>query len=116
MSSTELSSPNHGHRLDGRIALLRDTVESAAVNVDQLRQAGELSGRTVLLLTEASYALHRAVVALSEAEALASPRLGPSLAAIVSDERMGSGATRTGVGSRDLTRLDSTARTTATRT
>lgn len=93
MSATELSSPNRGHGLDGRIALLRDSVESAAVSVDQLRQDRELSGRTVLLLTEASYALHRAVVALSEADASASHRLGRPLAAIVSDERTGTAAT-----------------------
>ena len=93
MSSTELSSPNRGHGLDGRIALLCDSVESAAVSVDQLRQDRKLTGRTVLLLTEASYALHRAVVSLSEAEASVSPRPGPSLAAIVSDVRTGSAAT-----------------------
>jgi hypothetical protein len=116
MSSTELSSSNHGRRLDVRIALLCDTVESAAVSVDQLRQDRELSGRTVLLLTEASYALHRAVVALSEAEASASPRLGPSLAAIVSEEREGTGATRPGVAGRDRKRPTSTARSAATRT
>jgi hypothetical protein len=116
MSSTELSSPNYGRRFDGRIALLCDTVEASAVSVDQLRQDRELTGRTVLLLTEASYALHRAVVALSEAEASASRRLGPSLAAIVSDEREGTEAMRPGVGSRDLKRPTSTARPAATRT
>lgn len=116
MSSTKLSSPNYGHRLDGRIALLCDTVESAAVNNDQLRRDRELSGRTVLLRTEASYALHRAVVALSEAEASASHRLGPPLAAIVSDERMGTEASLPDMGIRDLTRPTAPARAAATRT
>jgi hypothetical protein len=116
MSSTKLSSPRDGHGLDGRIALLCDTVESAAVIVDQLRQAGEISGRTVLLLTEASYALHRAIVALSEAEASASPRLGPPLAAIVTDERRGTEATGPDRGTHDPRRSASTAQRTATRT
>lgn len=89
MSATALSFPGRGRRLDGRIALLRDSVESAAASVDQSRRDRELSSRTVLLLTEASHALHRAVVAFSEADASVSHRLGPPLAAIVSDERMG---------------------------